>query len=159
MPKISRAVREWWRSKPMTSPSEVGFPSEDARSPSRVARLSNGGGGPGLDQWLFPTRTLQRTLFGKDEALDRAREAANGKDVRIGGGAHTIQQYLRTGLVDEMHFAISPVVLGGGERPFDGLDLRALGYQCVDFGASERAAHVVWRRDSSEPPSSTGSAS
>jgi dihydrofolate reductase len=192
-----------------------------------------GVGGTELHQWLFPTRTLQRTLFGKDdgttgvdddfaargfrnvgawilgrnmfspdrgpwndpdwkgwwgdnppyhvptfilthhprqpiemeggttfhfitggihEALDLAREAAGAKDVRIGGGASTIQQYLRAGLIDEMHFAISPVVLGGGERLFQGVDLRRLEYQCVDFVTSEKATHVVLRRDGSESP-------
>lgn len=186
-----------------------------------------GVGGPELHGWFFPTRTLQKNLFGKDEgttgidndfaargfdnfgawilgrnmfsptrgawtdlswkgwwgdnppyhvptfilthharepihmeggttfyfvtggiheALERAREAANGKDVRIGGGASTIRQYLQAGLIDEMHFAISPVLLGKGERLFEGLDLRALGYECVQFVASEKASHVVLRR-------------
>ncbi len=80
---------------------------------------------------------------GIHEALDRAREAANGMDVRIGGGANTIQQYVRAGLVDELHFAISPVLLGAGERLFEGIDARALGYECVQFVASEKATHVV----------------
>jgi dihydrofolate reductase len=84
---------------------------------------------------------------GAREALERAREAAAGKDVRIGGGANTIQQYLREKLIDELHIAISPVLLGGGERLFEGVDLRALGYRCVEFRASERATHVVIRRD------------
>ncbi len=184
-------------------------------------------GGTDLHQWLFPTRTFQRALFGKDggttgvdddfaargfanvgawilgrnmfspdrgpwqdmywkgwwgdsppyhvpvfilthharpmiemkggttfefvtggihEALDRARRAAKGKDVRIGGGAHTIQQYLRERLIDELHIAISPVLLGSGERLFDGVDVRALGYECIEFVASEKATHVVLRR-------------
>jgi dihydrofolate reductase len=80
------------------------------------------------------------------EALDRARESAGGKDVRIGGGADAIRQYLREGLIDEMHVAIAPVLLGGGERLFDGVDVRALGYECVQFVGSEKAAHVVLRR-------------
>jgi dihydrofolate reductase len=186
-----------------------------------------GVGGKDLHQWLFPTRTFQRTLFGKEggttgvdddfaargfqnvgawvlgrnmfgpvrgpwpdrawegwwgdeppyhvpvfvlthharpplemagdttfhfvtggvhEALDRAREAAGDSDVRIGGGANTIQQYLRAGLVDELHVAIAPVLLGGGERLFDGVDMRAGGFECVEFVASERATHVVLRR-------------
>ena len=186
-----------------------------------------GVGGEDLHQWLFPTRTLQRSLFGKEggttgvdddfaargfqnvgawilgrnmfgpvrgpwpdmnwkgwwgnnppyhfpvfilthharppiemeggttfhfvtggirEALDRAREAAGRLDVRIGGGPNTIQQYLREGLIDELHIAISPVVLGGGERLFQGVDLRALGYACVKFAASNKATHVVLRR-------------
>lgn len=184
-------------------------------------------GGTDLHQWLLPTRTFQRTLFGKDggttgvdddfaargfenlgawilgrnmfgpvrgpwpdlswkgwwgdsppyhvpvfvlthharpsitmegnttfhfvtggirEALDRAREAAGGMDVRIGGGASTIQQYLRERLIDELHIAISPVLLGSGERLFEGVDLRTLGYECITSIASEKATHVVLRR-------------
>ncbi|MCL6470491.1 MAG: dihydrofolate reductase [Ralstonia sp.] len=82
------------------------------------------------------------------EALDRAREAAGGKDVRIGGGPSTIRQYLREGLIDELHIAISPVLLGRGEPLFEGIDLRALGYACVESVASEKATHVVLRRPS-----------
>ena len=185
-----------------------------------------GVGGEDLHQWLVPTRTLQRALFGKEggttgvdddfaargfqnvgawilgrnmfgpvrgpwpdmtwkgwwgdnppyhfpvfvlthharpriemegdttfhfitggirEALDRAREAAGGLDVRIGGGPNTIQQYLREGLIDELHVAIAPVLLGGGERLFEGVDLRALGYACVELAASDKARHVVLR--------------
>lgn len=85
---------------------------------------------------------------GIDEALDQAREAAGGKDVRIGGGPDTVQQYLRAGLVDELHLAIAPTVLGRGERLFEGVDLRALGFECVEFVASEMATHVVLRRGS-----------
>jgi dihydrofolate reductase len=83
---------------------------------------------------------------GIHEALARAKEAAAGKDVRIGGGPHTIRQYLREGLIDELHLAISPVLLGRGEALFTGLDLRALGYVCVENVASEMATHVVLRR-------------
>jgi dihydrofolate reductase len=79
------------------------------------------------------------------EALDRARDAASGKDVRIGGGVNTIQQYLRAGLIDEMHVAISPVLRGRGERLFEGVDLLALGYECVQCVPSEKATHVVVR--------------
>lgn len=185
-------------------------------------------GGMDLHQWLFPTRTLQRMLFGKDdgttgiddrfasrgfdnvgawilgrnmfapsrgpwadlewkgwwgdsppyhvpvfilthharpsiamdsgttfhfvtggihEALERAREAAAGRDVRIGGGASTIRQYLREGLVDELHIAIAPILLGRGERLFDAVDVRALGYECVEQAASEKATHIVLRRN------------
>ena len=83
------------------------------------------------------------------EALDRAREAADGKDVRIGGGANTIQQYLREGCIDELHIAISPVLLGRGERLFEGVDMRALGYECVRHVATDKAMHVVLRRQGS----------
>lgn len=80
---------------------------------------------------------------GIHEALEPARDAAKGKDVRIGGGAGTIQQYLREGLIDQLHIAISPVLLGRGESLFAGLDLRALGYRCVKSVATEKATHVI----------------
>lgn len=184
-------------------------------------------GGSELHKWLFPTRTFQRNLFGKDEgstgvddsyaargfdnvgawilgrnmfsplrgpwlnedwkgwwgnnppyhvpvfilthharepikmeggttfhfvtggiheALKLAQKAADGKDVRIGGGANTIRQYLSAGLVDEIHYAISPVLLGKGESLFAGLDLKALGYECESFESSDLASHVVLQR-------------
>jgi dihydrofolate reductase len=84
---------------------------------------------------------------GIHEALDQAREAADGQDVRIGGGPNVIQQYLRAGLIDELHIAIAPVLLGRGERLFDSVDLRTLKYQCVQFLTSEKAIHVVLRRE------------
>jgi dihydrofolate reductase len=90
--------------------------------------------------------TFHFVTRGIREALDRAREAAGGKDVRIGGGPNTIRQYLREGLVDELHLAIAPVLLGQGEPLFEGIDLRALGYECARFASSEKAAHVVLRR-------------
>jgi dihydrofolate reductase len=80
---------------------------------------------------------------GIGEALDQAREAAGGKDVRIGGGPNTIQQYLQEGLIDEMHIAVVPVLLGKGERLFEGVDMRALGYGCVEYKASDNVTHVV----------------
>ncbi|MBE0612523.1 MAG: dihydrofolate reductase [Burkholderiales bacterium] len=83
---------------------------------------------------------------GIHDALDQARQAAKGLDVRIGGGPHTIQQYLRASLIDELHIAISPVLLGQGERLFEGVDLRALGYECGNFASSEKATHIVLRR-------------
>lgn len=83
---------------------------------------------------------------GIHEALESARKAAKGKDIRIGGGVDTIHQYLQEGLIDELHIAISPILLGRGERLFEGLDLRALGYECVEFAASENATHVVLQR-------------
>ena len=94
--------------------------------------------------------TFHFVTGGIHEALDQARKAANGMDVRIGGGANTIQQYLRAGLVDEMHFAIAPILLGRGERLFEKVDLRALGYECVQFVASEKATHTVLRRQPHE---------
>jgi dihydrofolate reductase len=80
-------------------------------------------------------------------ALAQAREAANGLDVRLGGGAATIRQYLSAGLVDELHLVIAPALLGAGEHLFAGLDMCALGYECVEHVAGERAAaHVTLRR-------------
>ena len=90
--------------------------------------------------------TFHFVTGGIHEALDRAREAAAGKDVRIGGGPETIRQYLREGLIDDLHFAISPVLLGRGKPLFEGIDLRSLGYACVQSVASEKATHVVLRR-------------
>jgi dihydrofolate reductase len=89
---------------------------------------------------------------GIHEALDRARAAAKGLDVRVGGGAATIRQYLREGLVDELHIAISPVLLGRGERLFEGADLRALGYECAQVAATELATHVVLTRRGAMSP-------
>lgn len=194
-------------------------PDQDTKNPLGI-------GGTELHQWLFPTRTLQRALFGKDgttgvnddfaargfqnvgawilgrnmfgpirgnwpdlnwkgwwgdnppyhvpvfilthharpsiemdggttfhfvtegmyEALARARQVADEKDVRIGGGANTIRQYLREGLIDELHIAIAPILLGRGESLFQGVDLRTLSYECVEFVAAEMATHIVLRR-------------
>ena len=90
--------------------------------------------------------TFHFVTGGIHEALDLARKAVHGKDVRIGGGPNTLNQYLREGLVDEIHLALAPVLLGRGERLFDGVDLRTLGYECAEFAASEKATHVVLRR-------------
>jgi dihydrofolate reductase len=79
-------------------------------------------------------------------ALEQATAAAGGGDVRLGGGVATIRQYLRAALVDEMHLAISPVLLGSGEHLLNGIDLCALGYECAKYVAGERAAHVFLRR-------------
>jgi dihydrofolate reductase len=81
-----------------------------------------------------------------EAALARAFDAADGADVRLGGGVSTIQQYLRAGLVDEMHLAIAPVLLGRGERLFDHLDSGPHGYECVRLVSSPSVAHVVFSR-------------
>jgi dihydrofolate reductase len=84
---------------------------------------------------------------GIESALEQARDAAQGKDIRLGGGVATIRQYLQAGLIDDLHLAISPVLLGRGEHLFHGIDLRALGYECAKHVASERAAsHVILRK-------------
>jgi dihydrofolate reductase len=76
-------------------------------------------------------------------ALQRAKDAANDKDVRIGGGVATIQQYLRAMLIDELHLAFRPVLLGSGESLFDGIDVATLGYRCTEHVCSAHAMHVV----------------
>jgi dihydrofolate reductase len=83
---------------------------------------------------------------GCEPALRQAQEAAGGKDVRVGGGVATIQQGLRARLIDELHIAVAPVLLGRGERLFDGVDLVALGYECTEHVGTPQATHVVIRR-------------
>ncbi len=90
--------------------------------------------------------TFHFVTEGAAAALERAREAAGEKDVRVGGGVNVIRQYLRQRLIDEIHIAIAPVLLGSGERLFDGVDLRALGYTCTRHVASPQATHVVLSR-------------
>lgn len=90
--------------------------------------------------------TFHFVTEGPEVALQRAREAAGGKDVRVGGGVNTIQQYLRLRLIDEMHIAISPVLLGAGERLFEGINLPALGYACTRHASTPLATHVVLTR-------------
>lgn len=90
--------------------------------------------------------TFHFVTGGIDEALRRAREAAGAADVRLGGGVATIRQYLRAGLVDELHLAVAPVLLGAGENLFEELDLRAMGYRVTEHVPSAAATHVVLRR-------------
>jgi len=90
--------------------------------------------------------TFQFVTGGIGEALDRAREAAGGRDVRLGGGAATIRQYLQAGLVDDLHLALRPLLMGRGEPLFDGLDLDALGYECTGMQPGERAVHMFLRK-------------
>jgi len=84
---------------------------------------------------------------GMHEALQRAREAAAGRDVRVGGGVATVRQYLQAGLVDSLHLVQSPVLLGRGEALFSGIDLGALGYRCTEHQASALAQHVVLQKE------------
>jgi len=79
-------------------------------------------------------------------ALARAAEAAGGRDVRLGGGVATIRQYLQARLIDEMHVAVAPILLGRGESLFAGIDLRALGYEVTQHVPAEQATHVVLAR-------------
>jgi dihydrofolate reductase len=90
--------------------------------------------------------TFHFVTDGIQAALERARAAANGKEVRIGGGVAVIQQYLRARLIDELHIAIAPVLLGSGERLFGDVDMIELGYRCAEHVSTEKATHVVLRR-------------
>lgn len=89
--------------------------------------------------------TFHFVTDGIRSALDRAREAAGSREVRLGGGVATIRQYLQARLVEELHLALRPVLLGSGENLFAGLDLRTLGYECVESVAGEHATHVTLR--------------
>ncbi len=80
---------------------------------------------------------------GIEEALDKAKAAAGDKDVKIGGGVATVRRYLQAGLIDELHFAVAPVVLGKGEAMFSGIDLPDLGFRVTEHVASEHATHIV----------------
>ena len=90
--------------------------------------------------------TFHFVTGGIHEALDQAKAAAGGKDVRVGGGVSTIRQYLQEKLIDELHLAVSPVLLGKGENLFAGLDMLNLGYQCTEQVATALATHVTIKR-------------
>jgi dihydrofolate reductase len=87
--------------------------------------------------------TFQFVTDGIGAALERATASARGRDVRLGGGVSTVRQYLDARLVDEMHLAISPVILGKGEALLSGIDLRAQGFAVTQHVATPRATHVV----------------
>lgn len=89
---------------------------------------------------------FQFVTDGIEAALEQAKKAAGDKNVKIGGGVSTVRQYLQAGLVDEMHLAISPVVLGNGEALFAGIDLPALGFSVTELVATEAATHIVLAR-------------
>lgn len=90
--------------------------------------------------------TFHFVTGGIEDALRRAKDAAGGRDIRLGGGVATIRQYLQAQLIDEMHLAVRPVLLGRGEHLLAGLDLPALGYHVVEASPGERATHVVIRK-------------
>jgi dihydrofolate reductase len=90
--------------------------------------------------------TFHFVTDGIQAALERAKASARGRDVRLGGGAATIQQYLRAGLIDELHVAIAPVLLGSGEHLFADIDLLKLGYRCAEHVPSASATHVVMKK-------------
>ncbi len=94
-----------------------------------------GVGGEALHDWIVTD--------GIEAALERARAAAGEKDIRLGGGVSTIRQYLQARLVDQMHLAVEPMLLGAGEPLLLGLDLPPLGYKCTESVAGERAVHYM----------------
>jgi hypothetical protein len=112
-------------------------PNQDLQNPLGVQ-------GPELMEWFFHTRLWRRMPI--HAALEQATAAAGGRDVRLGGGVSTIRQYLRAALIDELHLAIRPVLLGSGEHLLNDIDMRALGYECAKYVAGERATHVFLRR-------------
>ena len=97
--------------------------------------------------------TFHFVTEGIHEALQWARGAAKDKDVRLGGGVATIRQFLQAGLVDEMHLAIAPVLLGTGESLLTGIDSVRLGYRVSEHVATPKATHVVLTRDATRRPS------
>jgi dihydrofolate reductase len=119
----------WWGDEPPYH-RPVFVLTHHARAPLRMA---------GGTEFRFVTD-------GIEAALAQAGAAAGGQDVRVGGGVATIRQYLRAGLIDEVHLAIRPVLLGRGEHLLGGIDLRSLGYECVKQVPGERATHVFLRR-------------
>ncbi len=119
----------WWGNEPPYH-TPVFVLTHHVRPPLRMA---------GGTEFRFVTGGIQ-------SALDQARAAAGDRDIRLGGGVSTIRQYLRAGLIDELHLGIRPVLLGAGESLLRDLDLRSLGYECAEYVAGERALHVFLRR-------------
>jgi len=119
----------WWGDEPPYH-TPVFVLTHYARMPIRMA---------GGTEFRFVTEGIH-------VALEQARAAAGGGDVRLGGGVATVREYLRAGLIDELHLAVRPVLLGTGEALFEDLDMHALGYECAKFVAGERAAHMFLRK-------------
>jgi len=90
--------------------------------------------------------TFHFVTDGINSALERAFDSANGKDVRLGGGVSTIRQFLKAQLVDELHLVVSPVILGSGENLYLNLDLKSLGYKCIENIPSDKAMHVIIKK-------------
>jgi dihydrofolate reductase len=90
--------------------------------------------------------TFHFVTDGIHAALEQAKAAAGDKDIRIGGGAETIRQYINERLIDELHLALRPIFLGRGETIFEGLNLRELGYKVEETVPGERASHLIVRK-------------
>ena len=119
----------WWGDEPPYH-TPVFVLTHHPRAPLRMA---------GGTEFFFVTEGIHA-------ALEQAKAAAGGRDVRVGGGVSTVRQYLRASLIDELHLAVRPVVLGSGENLWHDLDVHALGYECSRYVAGERAAHVFFHR-------------
>ena len=119
----------WWGDEPPYH-TPVFVLTHHPRAPLRMA---------GGTEFRFVTEGIHA-------ALEQATAAAAGRDVRVGGGVSTVRQYLRAGLIDELHLAIRPVLLGSGEHLLSGIDTHALGYECTSHVAGERATHVFLRK-------------
>jgi dihydrofolate reductase len=109
--------------------------------------------GPACTNGFTRPTTFHFVTDGIQAALRRATEAAGGLDVGLGGGPATIRQYLQAGLVDHMHLAVSPVLLGSGESLLAGINLLELGYQISEHASSPAALHVVLTKQNKEPRS------
>jgi dihydrofolate reductase len=121
--------RGWWGEEPPYH-TPVFVLTHHPRAPLRMA---------GGTEFRFVTEGIHA-------ALEQATAAAGGRDVRLGGGVATVREYLNAALVDELHLAFRPVLLGTGENLWSGIDLHALGYECARSVAGERATHVFLRR-------------
>lgn len=119
----------WWGENPPYH-TPVFVLTHHARAPIEMA---------GGTTFYFVTEGIQAVT-------ERAVAAAKGKDVRVGGGVATIQQFLQAKSIDELQLAFSPVLLGSGEAFFANVDLLKLGYKCVERVATEKATHVVLRK-------------
>jgi len=128
-PWLDESWKGWWGEEPPYH-VPVFVLTHHARAPLKMA---------GGTEFRFVTAGIHA-------ALEQARAAAGGRDVRLGGGVATIRQYLQAGLIDELHLALRPVLLGSGEHLLNGIDMRALGYECVESVAGERATHVRLRK-------------
>lgn len=140
-PWLDDKWKGWWGDEPPYH-TPVFVLTHHARPPLKMA---------GGTEFIFITGGIH-------DALARAKDAARGRDVRLGGGVAAVRQYLREALIDELHLAVRPVLLGAGENLWDGLDARALGYECAETVPGERATHVILRKRKrrSAPPGAGG---
>lgn len=121
--------RGWWGDEPPYH-TPVFVLTHHARPPLKMA---------GGTEFRFVTDGIR-------SALEQATAAAGGRDVRIGGGVATLRQFLQAGLIDDLHLVVRPIVMGSGEQLWNGIDMRALGYECAECIAGERATHVILRK-------------